>query len=427
MAPCCRRGRQRSVVCSVRFDSIIIGGGAAGLYAALHAGRRGRRVLVLEHNDEVGAKILISGGGRCNFTNLNADDPARYASANPHFARSALTRHTPRDFIALVRRHGIAFYEKTLGQLFCEGARSSQKIVRMLLDECAAGGVEVRCGVRVNAVRRGERFVAGTSAGAFESETLVVATGGLSIPKLGATPFAYRVAEQFGVAVVKPRAGLVPLTFSESDMAWMRPLSGVSAEVTASCGKAAFGEAALFTHKGLSGPAVLQVSSYWRDGESIAIDWLPDAAEDALAERKRERPKALMKSVLADMLPERLAAALASLWCAGVLAGDAGSAAPKHAGETPALHIGDMKDAALIQAMRALKAWPLSPHGTEGYAKAEVTVGGIDTDALSQQTMEAHAVPGLFFIGEAVDVTGWLGGHNFQWAWSSGWAAGQAI
>lgn len=412
----------------MKYDAIIIGGGAAGLYCALHAGRRSRRVLVIEHNDEVGAKILISGGGRCNFTNLNADDPACYASANPHFARSALTRHTQRDFIALVQRHGIAFYEKTLGQLFCEGARSSQKIVRMLLDECAAGGVDVRCGVRVTAVRGGERFVVDTSAGAFESQTLVVATGGLSIPKLGATPLAYRVAEPFGVGVVKPRAGLVPLTFSESDMAWMRPLSGVSTEVRVSAGRTAFREAALFTHKGLSGPAVLQVSSYWRDGESIAIDWLPDAAEDALAARKRERPKAQVKSVLAEMLPERFAAALAHLWSAGVLAGDAGAPAPKHAGETPALHmLGDTRDAVLIDAMRQLKAWPLKPHGTEGYAKAEVTVGGIDTDALSQQTMEARAVPGLFFIGEAVDVTGWLGGYNFQWAWSSGWAAGQAI
>ncbi len=412
----------------MKFDAIIIGAGAAGLYAALHAGRRERRVLVIEHSDEVGAKILISGGGRCNFTNLNADNAARYLSANPHFARSALTRHTQHDFMVLVRKHGIAFFEKTLGQLFCEGARSSQKIVRMLLDECAAVGAEVRCGVRVESVRRGERFAVETSAGAFESETLAVAAGGLSIPKLGATPFAYRLAKQFGVPVVAPRAGLVPLTFSEADMAWMRSLSGVSADVVVSSGKAAFREAALFTHKGLSGPAVLQVSSYCRDGESIAIDWLPDAAEDALAARKRERPKAQVKSVLAEMLPERLAAALAHLWSAGVLAGDAGAPAPKHAGETPALHmLGDTRDAVLIDAMRQLKAWPLKPHGTEGYAKAEVTVGGIDTDALSQQTMEARAVPGLFFIGEAVDVTGWLGGYNFQWAWSSGWAAGQAI
>jgi predicted Rossmann fold flavoprotein len=372
----------------------------------MHAGRRGRRVLVLEHNEEPGAKILISGGGRCNFTNLNADDPARYLSANPYFARSALTRHTQHDFIALVQKHGIAYYEKTLGQLFCEGARSSQKIVRMLLGEC--GGVELRTSCAIKDVRRNERFVLETSQGAFESEALVIATGGLSIPKLGATPFAYRLAEQFNVPIIPPRAGLVPLTFNETDLAWMRPLSGVSADVRVSHGKTSFREAALFTHKGLSGPSVLQISSYWRQGDSIAIDWLPDANEDVLARKKRERPKASLKSVLAELLPERLAQALASSWTAG---------------EAPTVQ--DIKDAALVDFARKLKDWPLTPHGSEGYAKAEVTVGGIDTDALSQQTMETRAVPGLFFIGEAVDVTGWLGGYNFQWAWSSGWAAGQ--
>ncbi len=406
-----------------RFDTIIIGAGAAGLYCAMHAGRHGRRVLVLEHNAEPGAKILISGGGRCNFTNLNANDPARYLSANPHFARSALTRHTQADFIAFIQKHGIAYYEKALGQLFCEGDRSSRKIVRMLLDECAATGVDVRSNRRVNAVRRGERFTVETSLGAFESETLVVATGGLSIPKLGATPIAYRLAEQFEVPIIPPRAGLVPLTFNETDLAWMRPLAGVSADVRVSHGKASFREAALFTHKGLSGPAILQISSYWRPGENITIDWLPDADEDVLARKKRERPKALLKSVLAELLPERLAQALASSWTAGVLAGNTGSVEAAFARETPAVQ--DIKDAALVDLARKLKAWPLTPHGSEGYAKAEVTVGGIDTDALSQQTMEARAVPGLYFIGEAVDVTGWLGGYNFQWAWSSGWAAGQ--
>ena len=396
------------------YESIIIGGGAAGLYAALHAGRRGRRVLVAEHNGEVGAKILISGGGRCNFTNLHTA-PDRFISANPHFARSALARHTQHDFIALVRKHGIAFYEKTLGQLFCEGPRSSQKIVRMLLDECAAVGVEIRTGCSVSAVRRGERFVVETSQGAFESETLTIATGGLSIPKLGASAFAFDIAKQFGVPVTETRPGLVPLTFGESDLVWMRALSGVSAEVSARAGKAAFREAALFTHRGLSGPAILQVSSYWRRADAIVIDWLPDAGEDALAARKRDRPKAQLKSVLGEMLPERLASSLA----AGSLA--AGSPAVQEA------VLGDMKDAALIEVARKLKAWPLMPIGTEGYAKAEVMVGGVDTNALSQQSMEARAVPGLFFVGEAVDVTGWLGGYNFQWAWSSGWAAGQSI
>jgi predicted Rossmann fold flavoprotein len=406
------------------FDCIIIGAGAAGLYCALHAGRRGRRVLVLEHNAEPGAKILISGGGRCNFTNLNADDPQRYLSANPHFARSALARHTQHDVIALVKRHGVAFYEKTLGQLFCEGARSSQKIVRLLMEECAGVGADVRCNVRVTGVRRGERFAVDTSQGGFASDTLVIASGGLSIPKLGASGFAFEAADQFGLAVVPPRPGLVPLTFAETELAWMRPLSGVSADVVVRAGKAAFREAALFTHRGLSGPAILQISSYWAPGESIAIDWLPDADEDALAARKRERPKAQLKSVLAEMLSERLAAALAErLWTAGVSPPGAANA-----GETPALSgaLGDVKDVALAEAMRRLKAWPLTPLGSEGYAKAEVTVGGVDTGALSQQTMQARAVPGLFFIGEAVDVTGWLGGYNFQWAWSSGWAAGQA-
>lgn len=388
------------------YDSIVVGAGAAGLYAAFHAGRRGRRVLVLEHNGEPGAKIVISGGGRCNFTNLHAA-PERFLSGNPHFARSALARHTQADVIALVRKHGVAFNEKTLGQLFCEGPRSSRKIVRLLLDECAAAGVEVRTGVRVNAVRRSERFTVETSAGVFESETLTIATGGLSIPKLGASGFAFDIAAQFGLPVVRLRPGLVPLTFAEGDLGWMRPLSGVSADIAARAGKATFREAALFTHRGLSGPAILQVSSYWTPGETVVLDWLPDAADDILAARKRERPKAQLKSVLSELLSERLAAALAE--------------------RLPQGAVGDMKDAALIEAARMLKNFRLTPVGTEGYAKAEVTVGGVDTNALSQQTMQARAAPGLFFIGEAVDVTGWLGGYNFQWAWSSGWAAGQAI
>lgn len=388
------------------YDTIIIGGGAAGLYCAMHAGRRGRRVLVLEHNAEVGAKILISGGGRSNFTNLSGGDHRRFLSANPHFARSALTRHPPAEFIALVQTHGIAFYEKTLGQLFCEGPRSSQKIVQMLVDECAAAQVEIRTECDIKSVTRTERFVVETNQGAFESESLVIATGAPSIPKLGATPFAYRIAEQFSVPVIPPRAGLVPLTFTEADLAWMQPLTGVSADVIARCNGASFREAALFTHKGLSGPSILQISSHWKLGDEIEIDWLPDAAEDALAPRKRERPKVQLKTILAELMSERLANAL----------GD----------QLPPGAIGDMKDAALAETVRSLKHWRLKPHGTEGYAKAEVTVGGIDTNALSQQTMEARAVPGLYFIGEAVDVTGWLGGYNFQWAWSSGWAAAQS-
>jgi hypothetical protein len=394
-----------------RFDTIILGAGAAGLYAALHAGRRGRRGLVIDHNAEVGAKILISGGGRCNFTNLNASDPTRYLSANPHFARSALARHTQDDFVALVRKHGIAYYEKTLGQLFCEGARSSAKIVRLLLDECSAGGVAVRTSCEIRAVLRSENFSVETSHGVFESQTLVVATGGLSIPKLGASSLAYDIAKQFGVQLIAPRPGLVPLTFGPEDLAWMHPLSGVSIDVVARCGRAAFSEAALFTHRGLSGPAILQISSYWQDDDTVAIDFLPKNAEDALARLKRERPKALTKTGLSDLMPERLAVVLLERLEIGE-----GAAA-----------LGDTKDAALVDIVRALKSFALKPTGTEGYTKAEVTVGGIDTDALSQQTMECRSVPGLFFIGESVDVTGWLGGYNFQWAWSSGWAAGQTI
>ena len=391
---------------ALSYDVIVIGGGAAGLYCALHAGRRGKRVLVLEHNTEVGAKILISGGGRCNFTNLHTA-PDRFISANPHFARSALARHTQHDFLALIQKHGIAHYEKTLGQLFCEGPRSSRKIVQMLLDECAAGSVAIRIACNISGIERGECFRVSTSQGVFESDALVIATGGLPIPKLGASGFAFDVAKQFNVPVVETRPALVPLTFSEADLSWMRPLSGVSADVVARAGKAKFREGALFTHRGLSGPAILQISSYWRAGEAIEIDWLQDAAPDVLAQRKRERPKAQLKTILAELLTDRLGSALSSALPQGV--------------------IGDMKDSALLEAAQKLKAWALTPIGTEGYAKAEVMAGGVDTNALSQQSMETRAVPGLYFIGEAVDVTGWLGGYNFQWAWSSAWAAAQAF
>jgi predicted Rossmann fold flavoprotein len=391
---------------TLSYDAVIIGAGAAGLYCAMHAGRRGKRVLVIEHNAEVGAKILISGGGRCNFTNLHAA-PDRFISANPHFARSALARHTQRDFIALIEKHGIPFYEKTLGQLFCEGARSSRRIVQMLIDECASAGVAIRIACHVSRVERGDTFRVETTQGTFEANALIIATGGLPIPKLGATGFAFDIAKQFDVPVVETRPALVPLTFGEADLTWMRGLSGVSADVVARAGKAQFREAALFTHRGLSGPSILQISSYWRPSESIEIDWLPDHAPDVLAQRKRERPKAHLKSVLAHMMSERLASALSET--------------------LPQEAIGDMKDAALIDAAAKLKAWPLTPVGTEGYAKAEVMAGGIDTNALSQQTMETRAVPGLYIIGEAVDVTGWLGGYNFQWAWSSGWAAAQSL
>ncbi len=393
---------------SVTYDAIIIGGGAAGLYCALHAGRRGKRILVIEHNTEVGAKILISGGGRCNFTNLNTA-PDRFISANPHFARSALARHTQSDFIGLIQKHRIEYYEKTLGQLFCEGPRSSRKIVQMLLDECAANNVGIRIGCRVVNIRRSERFTIETNQGTFESAALVIASGGLPIPKLGATGFAFDVAKLFNIPIVPPRPALVPLTFDPAYLQTMQTLSGVSTEVIVSLGKAAFREAALFTHRGLSGPAILQISSYWSDpSQYIKVDWLPDARDDVLVAAKRERPLALPKTAIATHLPERLAAVLTA--------------------DRPPRPLGEWKDDALITfAQRKIKGALIKANGTEGYAKAEVMAGGVDTNALSQQSMETRTVPGLYFIGEAVDVTGWLGGYNFQWAWSSGWAAAQSL
>jgi predicted Rossmann fold flavoprotein len=394
-----------------RFDVIILGAGAAGLMAAAIAGQRGRRVLVLEHTATIGAKILISGGGRCNFTNLDVR-PERFLGANPAFARSALARYTQHDFIALVKRHRIAFYEKTLGQLFCEGAGAARSIVAMLMSEATGAGADVRTGVTVQSVEKAHAFRLETSAGLFETESLIVATGGLSIPKIGASDFAYRLARQFSVPVTQVRPGLVPLTFAADDLGLMAPLSGVSLDAVARAGsgrpKGAFREALLFTHRGLSGPSILQISSYWREGEEIEIDLFPDRdARAHFLSRKRERPKAEFKTILAEDLPARFAERL----CETTLAN---------------ARMADMKDSVLETAARALQPWRLRPIGTEGYAKAEVTLGGIDTHALSQKTMEAKAVPGLFFVGEAVDITGWLGGYNFQWAWSSGWSAGMA-
>ena len=387
------------------FDAIIMGAGAAGLMCAIRAGQRGRRVLLLDHADAPGKKILISGGGRCNFTNIEAAAD-RFISANPHFARAALARYTQHDFLALVAKHGIAWHEKTLGQLFCDG--SAREILRMLLDECAAGGVDVRTGHRVSDVSRGDGFRVETDHGGFTAPALVLASGGLSIPKMGATGFAHDVAARFGLPIVPPRPGLVPLIFAGEDLALMQPLAGVALDVRAQAGRARFDEAALFTHRGMSGPAILQISSYWQAGGAITLDLLPDADAGALLiGRKAARPNAALRTVLAEMLPQRLAQA----WAARV------------ADEK----IGQMTDKALTAIATQIKAWHLLPSGTEGYAKAEVTLGGIDTAALSQRTMEAKSVPGLFVIGEAVDVTGWLGGYNFQWAWSSGWCAGQTV
>jgi predicted Rossmann fold flavoprotein len=365
------------------------------------AGQRGRRVLVIDHAPEPGRKILISGGGRCNFTNLHTA-PDRYLSANPHFGRSALSRYTAQDFIDLVDAHGIAWHEKTLGQLFCDG--SAKQIVTMLLDECARGDVTLKLGARADEIGHADgRFTVGDAS----APALVVATGGPSIPKLGATGFAYDIARQFGLKVVEPRPALVPLTLP-GDEALFRALSGVSAEVTASAGSARFREAALFTHRGLSGPAILQISSYWRHGQQVAIDFLPDLPDGWLIEAKRTRPRATVPSLLNGMLPGRLADALT-----------------ERIGTHGALD--EQRDQRLREVEARLRQWAFRPDGTEGFAKAEVTVGGVSTDMLSSKTMAARHLPGLHFIGEAVDVTGWLGGYNFQWAWASGWAAGQAV
>lgn len=370
------------------------------MFCAALAGQRGRRILLLDHNKEPGRKILISGGGRCNFTNVGAQ-AENFLSENPHFAKSALGRFTPSDFIALVDRHRIAWHEKTLGQLFCDG--SSRQIVQMLLDECAAGGVEISLGETGTVEHRDGAFHVGKAS----APALVLATGGLSIPKLGATSFAYDRARRFGHKIVEPRPALVPLTLPP-DQALFKELSGVSANVVASAGKGQFREAALFTHRGLSGPAILQVSSYWRHGEPVTVDFLPDLSLGWLKLGKREHPQTSLRRLLGRHLPERLAATLADQL--GV-EGD----------------LGNVPDRLLDDAASRLKAWQFLPNGSEGFAKAEVTIGGISTAELSQQTMESRRVPGLYAIGEAVDVTGWLGGYNFQWAWASAHAAAQAL
>jgi predicted Rossmann fold flavoprotein len=387
------------------FDAIVIGAGAAGLMCALTAGQRGAKVLLLEHLDKAGAKILISGGGRCNFTNLHCT-PERFLTANPHFHKSALNRYTQHDFIALVERHRIPYHEKTLGQLFCDG--SARAIVAMLLNECAAGHVDVRLGHRVTDISRADCFRVETDKGDFTAASLVLATGALSIPKMGATGFAYDVARRFGLRVTETLPGLVPLTAAPPALGMTEMLSGISLDAIASCGSQSFRENILFTHRGLSGPAILQISSYWRQGETIALDLLPTHdAQALLKERKRARSKAEPKTVLGEFFPARLAGALA----AGL----------------PSETMANVPDRALDALAARLKHFEVTPTGSEGYAKAEVTVGGIDTRDLSGKTMQARNVPGLYAIGEAVDVTGWLGGYNFQWAWASGWCAGQAV
>jgi predicted Rossmann fold flavoprotein len=386
----------------MRYDVIIIGGGAAGLMCAVEAGRRGRSALVVEHNERVGRKIEISGGGRCNFTNLYTTEK-NFLSSNPHFAKSALARYTPGDFVELVERHRIAYHEKKLGQLFCDG--SSRQIIELLLAECEAAGVRILTGCRVSEVGKGSEFVARTSRGDFSAESLVVATGGLSIPKLGATDFGYRLARQFGLNIVTPRPALVPLTLARSDLEHFRPLSGVSVPAVARCCGAEFAESLLITHRGLSGPAVLQISSYWEPGETLAVDLLPNSNTHELLESRRTSGVEL-STLLSALLPRRFA----QVWC------------ELHAPSRP---LKSFSPAELREVADRLHEWRLRPAGTEGFTKAEVTKGGIDTDELSSKTMEARRVPGLYFVGEVVDVTGHLGGFNFQWAWASGFAAGQ--
>ena len=389
----------------MRCDAIVLGAGAAGMMCAMTAAARGRRVLLVDHADAPGAKILISGGGRCNFTNLGTAAD-RFLSENPHFAKSALGRYTPADFIALVERHGIAWHEKTLGQLFCDG--SARQIVDMLTGECRAAGVTFALGHAASAVVHADGLFSVSINGTQHlAPALVLATGGPSIPKMGATGFAYDVARQFGLSIVQPRPALVPFTLGQQD-ALFSELAGVSADVEVRWNKVRFREAALFTHRGLSGPAMLQISSYWQHRTPIGVNFLPDAPADWLLTEKRERPRMAVRRVLAERLPERLADALLGRL---VLSGE----------------LATLTDKALRTAQSQLADWQFTPSGTEGFAKAEVTAGGISTGDLSSQTMMARRVPGLYAIGEAVDVTGWLGGYNFQWAWASGWAAGQAI
>ena len=388
---------------ATHYDTIILGGGAAGLMTALTAGQRGRRVLLLEHNERVGRKIEISGGGRCNFTNLGAS-PENYLSSQPEFCCSALARYTPWDFLELIDKHGIAYHEKTLGQQFCDG--SSRQIIEMLLAECREGGVTIHCGARVGEVTKTDRFQVSTAKGIFTSATLVVATGGLSLPKLGATDFGHRLARKFGLRITDLRAGLVPFTYSPADKP-LHALSGVAVPVVARCNGAAFPEAMLVTHRGLSGPAILQISSYWREGETVEIDLLPGIDVATLLERAKSARRELVP-VLAEHWPRRFAEAWATR-----------EGQPK-----PLAHY---KNVELAELTRRLQSWPFRPAGTEGYATAEVTLGGVDPRELSSKTMESRQVPGLFLVGEVVDVTGWLGGYNFQWAWASGRAAGLAL
>jgi predicted Rossmann fold flavoprotein len=387
-------------------DVVIIGAGAAGLMCAIESARRGRRTAVLEHNARAGRKILISGGGRCNFTNSDTR-PENFISGNAHFAKSALARYTPRDFVRLVERHGVRYHEKKLGQLFCDG--SAIEILNLLERECGEAGAQILCSCAVRKVSANTGFLIQTTCGAFRAQSLVVASGGLSIPKIGATGFGYEVARQFGLRIIEPRPALVPLLFSQSDLRQFAGLAGVSAEVAARAGGASFREKLLFTHQGLSGPAILQASSYWRAGECVTIDLLPGLdIPAALREARTQGSRVEIRAWLAQCLPH----SLATRW------------AEHHASPKP---IAMLSDREIAEISASLYSWQVAPAGTAGFDKAEVTAGGVDTNEFSSKTFEARKVPGLYFIGEVVDVTGQLGGFNFQWAWASGYSAGQYV
>lgn len=392
------------------FDVAVLGAGAAGMMAAIAAGKRGRSVLVVDHGAAPGEKIRISGGGRCNFTSLHATGALareRFLSENPKFALSALSRYPPEAFVALVQKHGIAFHEKAPGQLFCDG--SARQIVAMLVEEMQAAGVRLELGTTIESLaERDDGFDLRLSSGPVRARSVVVATGGKSIPKMGATGLGYRLAEQFGLKVTETRPALVPLTFEPGELARLAPLAGISADAAVSCGRTCFRDPLLFTHRGLSGPAILQISSYWREGGEIAVDLLPETdLLSRLRDARRETPKLALQSVLANHLPKRLAQFRVE--STGLEGG-----------------IGDMADKTLARVTDAVRRWTLKPVSSEGYRTAEVTLGGVDTAGLDPKTLQARSVPGLYFVGEVVDVTGWLGGYNFQWAWASGWAAGQA-
>ena len=388
------------------FDVIIIGAGAAGLMCAIEAGKRERRVLVLEAAERIGKKILISGGGRCNFTNIHAA-PDNYISSNPDFCRSALARYKPENFLALVERHRIEYFEKKLGQLFCKN--SAREIVQMLEAECVSTNVQILLNCKTSTLRReDDKFLVETGAGNFTANSLVIASGGLSIPKIGATDFGYKVATQFGLNIIPCRAALVPLVWNEADLKTFGDLSGISFSAIATCNKKSFAEKILFTHRGLSGPAILQISSYWTHGDIISINMFPEVdLQSVFAEQKTCNPKRELKTVLSELVSLRLAERLCEVLC-------------------PSRAIGTIADAELRQFAQRLHLFPFQPAGSEGFSKAEVTAGGIDTKELSSQTFEAKKISGLYFIGEVLDVTGQLGGFNFQWAWASGHAAGQA-